>query len=164
MPWRNDFVESFWLDPDWVGLSGYPEREEGEKTAKPRKAARKRAERLSSADEVETHAPSRVERDYFVRVTKGETERPIGAAVIVIRDRIGFQYERQVGLDDFVSTREAAQLLELPVMTITRWVRAMKMKSSKRNGFVVIRLREVLRIAKERQTTLKLGSRLIVVS
>mgnify|MGYP000555981172 CR=1 FL=1 len=24
MPWRPDFITSYWKDPDWVPLSGYP--------------------------------------------------------------------------------------------------------------------------------------------
>jgi hypothetical protein len=148
MPWRRDFVKAFWFDPDWVGLSGYPDQEE-EPEERP-------AERPTGL------VPNRVTRTYPT-YRKTQTERPIGAAVIVIRDRIGFEYERQVGLDDFVSIREAAKLLELPVMTLTRWVKSKKLKSSKRSGFVVIHLREVLRIAKERRAKLKLGFRLIVL-
>jgi excisionase family DNA binding protein len=148
MPWRNDFVQTFWLDPDWVGLSGYPDQEE-EPEGQP-------------VEHPGGLVPNRVIRTYPT-YRKTETERHIGAAVIVIRDRIGFEYERQVGLNDFVSIREAAKLLELPVMTLTRWVKSKKLRSSKRSGFVVIRLREVLRIAKERRAKLKLGFRLIVL-
>jgi len=163
MPWRNDFVQTFWLDPDWQGLSGYPGQEDSSGEEQ-RKRAPKRAERRSPVEEFESAAPSRVERHYPVHTTTTQPERPIGAAMIVIRDRIGFEYERQVGLDDFVSIREAAGLLELPVMTLSRWVKSKKLKSAKRGGFVVIRLREVLRIAKERHGSLKLGTRLIIVS
>ena len=83
--------------------------------------------------------------------------------LIVVRDRIGFQYERQVGLDDFVSVREAAQLLDLPIMTVSRWVKGKVLKSSKKRGFAVIPVREVLRMAKERKRKLRLGSRLVVI-
>ncbi|MFN0177200.1 MAG: helix-turn-helix domain-containing protein [Gemmatimonadales bacterium] len=83
--------------------------------------------------------------------------------MIVVRDRTGFEYRRDVGLDDHVSVREAAQLLQLPAMTVHRWVKRRDLKSSKRNGFTIIRLREVLRIAQERKRPLKLGSRLVVI-
>jgi len=146
MPWRNDFVKTFWLDPDWVGLSGYPDQED-----------------VSRGRPVERPVPNRVKRQYPTYTSKTGPERPIGAAVIIMRDRIGFEYERQVGLDEFVSIREAAKLLELPVMTLTRWVKSTKLKSARQRGFVVIRLREVLRIAKDRRAKLKLGSRLIVL-
>ena len=92
-----------------------------------------------------------------------ETERPIGAAVAVLRDRTGFRYERQVGLDDFVTVREAAQLLRVPAMTVTRWIKKRRMRSGKKNGVLVIRLREVLRVAQDRQRPVKLGSRLKIM-
>jgi hypothetical protein len=149
MPWRKDFVHSFWLDPDSVPLSGYPD------------------ERAEAKREPAEHpmgpVPSRVTPKYPTYTSKTGPVNPIGAAVIVLRDRTGFQYERQVGLGDFVSIREAAQLLRVPIMTLTRWVRSEKVKSSRRNGFVIIRVREVLRLAKERRTKLKLGIRLMIV-
>src|SRR2546426_4207244 len=72
-------------------------------------------------------------------------------------------YEREVGLDDFVSVREAAQLLDLPIMTVGRWVKGKVLKGSKKRGFAVIPVREVLRMAKERKRKLRLGSRLVVI-
>ena len=146
MPWRDDFTKSFWIDPDWVGLSGYPE-DQGAPSS-PRKPA-------LGKDTITKQYPTYRKRE--------GTEKPLGAAVIVIRDRIGFEYEREVGLGDFVSLREAAQLLELPVMTVSRWVKAKKIKGSKKRGFVVIRLDEVLRIAKERKISPKLGFRLTMI-
>ncbi|HYL56668.1 MAG TPA: helix-turn-helix domain-containing protein [Gemmatimonadales bacterium] len=145
MPWRTDFVECFWLDPDWVGLSGYPDQ----------KAPT--AEALASA------APRHVTRSYHKHSVTAAPQRPIAAAVIAVRDRIGFRYEREVGLDDFVSVREAAQLLDLPIMTLTRWVKRKVLKSSRKRGFAVIPVREVLRMATERKRKLKLGSRLVVI-
>src|SRR2546421_9749650 len=143
MPWRKDFVASFWIERDWVGLSGYPD------------------ERARKAEAPANAAPRRVKRSYLPRSATPPPERPIAAAVIAVRDRIGFQYERQVGLDDFVSVREAAQLLDLPIMTVSRWVKGKVLKSSKRRGFAVIPVREVLRMAKERKRKLRLGSRLV---
>lgn len=83
-------------------------------------------------------------------------------AVVVKRDRIGFRYERVVQLDDWVSQQEAAQLLGLPVMTVNRWVRAKKIPSTKRNGFSVVRLGDVLRVGKERQRPLELRGKLMI--
>ena len=145
MPWRKDFVECFWLDPDWVGLSGYPDPD------KPPAAA------------IEGSAPRHVKRSYRTRVARTPPRRPLAAAVVAVRDRIGFRYEREVGLDDFVSVREAAQLLDLPIMTVSRWVKGKVLKSSKKKGFAVIPVREVLRMAKERKRKLRLGSRLMVL-
>jgi excisionase family DNA binding protein len=145
MPWRQDFVECFWLDPDWVGLSGYPNQEK------------------SVGEALEDVAPRHVKRSYFTHSPTTPPERPIAAAVISVRDRIGFRYEREVGLDDLVSIREAAQLLNLPVMTVSRWVKKKVLKSSRRRGFAVLPVREVLRVAKERKRKLKVGSRLVVI-
>lgn len=146
MPWRRDYVRCFWLDPDWTGLSGYPTEDE-----------------IAAAD-LEALLPRKVERTYPTYKPTIPPTRPMDGVVIVMRDRIGFEYERYVGLDQFVSIREGAQLLELPVMTVSRWVKKREMKSKKRRGFTVIRLREVLRAAQRRGLRLKLGSRLVVVS
>src|SRR6266511_1637127 len=123
MPWRHDFVQCYWVDPDWGGFSEYP-----------------------------THAAS-----------LESTAQPIGAAVIVVRDRIGFRYERVVGLDDFVSVREAAQLVGLPIMTLSRWIKRRRIRSRKRNGFSVLQLRDVLKAAMEQRRTVRIGSRLKIL-
>ena len=145
MPWREDYVQCFWLDPDWVGLGGYPDQQK------------------APAEAIKESAPEHVKRSYLTGLAKTPPQRPIAAAVIAVRDRIGFRYEREVGLDDFVSVREAAQLLHLPVMTISRWVKRKVLKSSKRRGFAVIPVREVLRLAKEKERKLTIGSRLVVI-
>jgi excisionase family DNA binding protein len=149
MPWRDDFVKTFWLDPDWVGLAGYPGQDDESVSESPE--TRKRP------------TPNQIEKPYPTYRKKAGTRERIGAAIIVIRDRIGFEYEREVGLEDFVSVREAAQLLEVPVMTLTRWVKSKRIRSSKRKGFVVIRLSEVIRMAKERNLNPKLGFRLTII-
>jgi len=81
----------------------------------------------------------------------------------VVRDRIGFQYEREVGLDDLVSVREAAQLVGVPVMTLSRWIKRRSLRSRKRNGFSVLRLRDVLSVGRDQGRVLPLGSRLKIV-
>ncbi len=126
---RRDFMEAFWIDPDYQGLAGWPSD----------------AEEQARANVGEAKPPSL--RD------------PV-EVVIAIRDRIGFRYERIVGLADYVSQREAAQVLGLPVMTITRWVRRKKLPSRKHRGYTVVLLRDVLRLAKERGRSLKMRSRL----
>jgi len=126
---RRDFMEAFWIDPDYRGLAG-----------RPRDAEEQARENVGEAKPRSLRDPVEV--------------------VIAIRDRIGFRYERIVGLADYVSQREAAQVLGLPVMTITRWVRRKKLPSRKRRGYTVVRLRDVLRLAKERGRSLKMRSRL----
>jgi excisionase family DNA binding protein len=147
MPWRHDFVQCFWVDPDWGGFSGYPEDESQLRKSPP-----------------EPTGPSHVSSEYLTHgAPLASTKRPIGAAVIVVRDRIGFQYEREVGLDDPVSVREAAQLVGVPVMTLSRWIKRRSLRSRKRNGFLVLRLRDVLRVARDQGRVLPLGSRLKIV-
>jgi hypothetical protein len=109
MPWRPDFTEAFWIDPDYVGLAGYP---------------------------VTTEEPA-------------PAPRPPSEAVLIMRDRIGFEYERRVNLGDFVSQRDAAKLLGLNLMTINRWVRSRKLVSRKQGGFAVVRLKDVLKVAQD---------------
>ncbi len=144
MPWRPDFVNAYWKDPDWAPLRGYPQE-------------------IPEKVDIDDLGPQHVESHDRIHTERGQPQRPIGAAVVVVRDRTGFQYRRDVGLDDYVSVREAAQLLQLPAMTVHRWVKKRELKSSKRNGFTVIRLREVLRAAQARGRPLKLGSRLVVI-
>ncbi len=146
MPWRHDFVQCFWVDPDWGGFSGYPEDLPSSRTPPG-----------------PTGPPHVRSKDVTHTATLDETERPIGAAVVFVRDRTGFRYERQVGLDDFVTVRDAAQLLRVPVMTLTRWIKKRRIRSRKQNGFSVIRLREVLRVAQDRQRPVKLGSRVKIL-
>jgi len=144
MPWRPDFINSYWRDPDWVPLSGYPPK-------------------ASEPVNLDDLGPTHVEWHDRIHTHDGHPLQPIGAAVVVVRDRTGFEYRRDVGLDDYVSVREAAQLLQLPAMTVHRWVKKRALRSSKRNGFTIIRLREVLRAAQERGRPLKLGSQLVVI-
>ncbi len=146
MPWRHDFVQSCWVDPDWGGFSGYAE-DEAPPTRPP-----------------EPGGPAHVHSQPVTHWAKPDaTERPIGAAVVVVRDRTGFRYERYVGLDDYVTARDAAQLLGVPAMTVTRWIKKGRIRSRKQNRSSVIRLRDVLRVAKGRQRPVKLGTRLKIL-
>ena len=140
MPWREDFVEAFWVEPEEFGLGGWPEAMS--------------AENQTEACEQGEPAGERVD-------TPIELPEPL-EAVILMRDRIGFRYERVVGLEDFLSQREAAQLLSVPVMTVNRWVRARKLPSRKRNGFSVVKLRDVLSTAKKQGCDFTMKGRLHV--
>jgi hypothetical protein len=132
MPWRRDFAEACWIDPDYRGLSGY------------RPGSAEHGKVKSIADP----APPEL--------------KDVEQAVLIMRDRIGFQYERLVGLDDFVSQRDVAALLSVDVMTVTRWVKAKKLPSRKRKGFVVVRLRDVVAAARRQEIPLPLHFLLIV--
>ncbi len=133
MPWRQDSLAAFWLDPH-PGLSGPPED--------------------------------------FRATLAGGIQGPFdplglsgtpGFAVITVTDRIGFEYRRVVGLDDSVSQRDAAQLLDLPVMTVTRWTASGRLKSRKQNRFVVVRLGDVLDVAQRENRPLRTGRILATV-
>jgi excisionase family DNA binding protein len=147
MPWRHDFVQCYWVDPDWAGFSGYPGHESQPKAFPPQPTG-----------------PSHVNSKHLTHsASLDSTDRPIAAAVIVVRDRIGFRYERRVGLDNLVTVRDAAQLLQLPVMTVTRWIKKGRIRSRKQNGFSVIRLREVLHVAQARRRPVRLGSQMKIL-
>lgn len=133
MPWRDDYVEAFWIDSEF-GLAGWPEDI-------PEKPA------VESALKTEPHYKP-----------KEPTE-----AVMVMRDRIGFRYERIVGLGDYLSQREAATLLGVPVMRVNRWVRRNKLASRKRNGYSVVLLRDVLDIARTEGCEIRTKGRLVVL-
>lgn len=149
MPWRDDFVEAVWLDPDF-GLSGYPEQKDAPK--EPRNSF---WERDLIPDE---EMPPPVALDILAKEESQQRE-PVEAA-LSLRDRIGFRYERIVGLDDFVSQREAAQLLGIPKMKVNRWVRGKRIPTMKKNGYSVIRLRDVLQAAKDQNLPLKVVGRI----
>src|SRR5512139_703465 len=80
----------------------------------------------------------------LTRATTSNAVDDLRFAVITVSDRIGFEYRRVVGLKDFISQRDAAQLLDLPVMTVTRWTSSGRLKSRTKNGFTVIRLSDLL--------------------
>ncbi len=84
-------------------------------------------------------------------------------AVVTVSDRIGFEYRRVVGLDDFVSQRDAAQLLDLPVMTVTRWTASGRLKSKTMSGFTVVRLGDLLDLIKHENRPLRTGRLLATV-
>src|SRR5438309_10200161 len=115
---RRDFMEAFWIDPDYQGLAGWP-----------RDAEEQARETVGEAKPPSLRDPAEV--------------------VIAVRDRIGFRYERIGSLADYVCQREAAQVLGLPVMSITRWVSRKKLRSSKRRGYTVVLVGDVRRLTKE---------------
>jgi hypothetical protein len=84
-------------------------------------------------------------------------------ACIVLRTRVGFRYERVVRMQDYVTQREAAKLLGLPVMTVFRWVDLKQLKSKTLNGYSVIRLHDVLAMSKRRGKPIKMSWRIEVV-
>jgi hypothetical protein len=133
MPWRQDSPGAFWLDPH-PGLSGLPE-------------------------DIQATLPGGIEGSFDALGHAGSPR----FAVITVTDRTGFEYRRVVGLDDFVSQRDAAQLLDLPVMTLTRWTASRRLKSRKQNGFVVVRLGDLLDVVQRENRPLRTGRILATV-
>ena len=143
MPRRPDSIEAFWLDPHG-GLSGYPRANATHETraSQPKPALRAVLEGMAA---------------------RGAFGQSPAFAVIQVRDKLGFAFERVVGLDEYVSQREAARILDLPVMTINRAVRSKQLPSRTKKGYSVILLRDVLKEAKRRGRRLKIRGRLIIV-
>lgn len=133
MPWRRDFAEAYWIDPDYKGLAGYPD-DPGDQ---------------QRADQPLEGPPKPRLHD-------------VQEAVLIMRDRIGFQYERRVGLGDLISQRDAAKLLGVDLMTVTRWVKRKKLPSRKRKGFKVLRVRDVVLAARKQGIGLPLRFLLVV--
>jgi hypothetical protein len=90
-------------------------------------------------------------------------QNAVRGAVIVMRDRIGFKYERAIGLDDYVSQKEAAMLLQVPVMTVNRWIRSKTLKSKKKDGFSVLKLRDLLKVVKQQRKRVRIGGTLLTI-
>ncbi len=161
MPWRHDFIEARWLDPDF-GLAGFPERIEPPDTekrpgeAEKRRPSEPKGEHSWVGRELIPHdaVPPLVEA---VQVPNRPSPwKESYENVLFLRDRIGFRYERIVGLDDCVSQREAAQLLRVPTMRINRWVRGEVLPSNKKSGYSVIRLRDLVELAKSEKLPIEM--------
>ena len=142
MPWRSDFVRAFLLDPH-TGFSGYPTKTRRRVRSRPR-----------------PRPTTRATIEELLRRNRGD----VGEwAVVEIRNRIGFKYERVVGESEYMSQKEAAELLGVEVMTVSRWVRGGELSSRKRNGFSVVRLRDLLKLAAQRGLKVRRRGRLFVL-
>lgn len=141
-PWDNmprlpNSHTAYWLDMRGA-LSGY---HTDEKEPEPRK---------DRGEDWEMHLPAEavvIKEDltgWRTRLDGGEGSR----CILAWRDRQGFRWERIVGLNDYVSQADAAQLLGVPLMRVNRWVRpGGPLKSKQRNGYSVIRVRDVYELA-----------------
>lgn len=154
MPRRPDAHTAYWLDMRGA-LHGYPSKER-----MPPRAIRQEelAGRFGPDDDV------RVEdlAGWKTRLEDGEHSR----CILAFRDRQGFRWERNVGLNDFVSQADAAQLLGVPLMRVNRWMRngPLKGKGRKRRGYLVIRVRDLYELALKLQLQVPHGRPLITVS
>src|SRR5688572_16040625 len=104
---RSNTHFAYWIAPG--GLHGYPPKER--LPPAPHKSGVETSpdckERLRPSDVAEIHDL----HGWRSRLEGGEGAR----CVIGFRDRQGFRWEREVGLSDFVSQADAAQLLGVPL-------------------------------------------------
>jgi hypothetical protein len=169
VPRRDKFRQAFWND-DWTGLHGYPAVDPHYGKPRPTAAPAEPmplSKRIAKAQE---RSPTPVDG---VSVSYPEDFRPLPLrppsaewpklVTLVMTDRLGFRYERVAGLNNYVSQREAALLLRLPVMTINRWVRAKTLRGTKRRGSSVVRLRDLLEVAIAKGHKLPVGKSIVVV-
>jgi excisionase family DNA binding protein len=157
MPRRDDFLEGFWVASQFgFGSVKAPDPEDDERPPA----------KLSEVIGDARRFPSplkHVKVEHSTWTAEPGGNNPVRGAVMVKRDRVGFWYERAIGLDDDVTQAEAAKLLQIPVMTVYRWVRNRLLPSRKRNGISVVKLRDVLRIAKEQRKRIRIGGTIITV-
>jgi hypothetical protein len=137
MPRRPDAHIAYWLDMRGA-LSGYPVDTPEEKPARDR------------GEDWETKLPPDAVVSKFdstgwrTRLEGGEGAR----CILAWRDRQGFRWERVVGLNDYVSQADAAQLLGVPLMRVNRWVRkGGPLKSKKRRGYSIVLVRDIYELA-----------------
>jgi excisionase family DNA binding protein len=155
LPRRDDFLEGFWVASQFgFGSVDPPTSEEDELPPA----------RISEIIADARRFPIPIEHvkvEHSTWIAEAGKDNPVRGAVMVKRDRTGFRYERAIGLDDYVSQAEAAKLLQIPVMTIYRWVRGRGLPSKKRNGISVIKLRDVLGIAREQKKRIRIGGTIL---
>lgn len=153
MPWREDYRNAFWV----ARVFGFGSTEPLEATDERPPA------KLSEIIGDDKRFPLPLKKFSTSHSTwRGEVndQNAVRGAVIVMRDRIGFKYERAIGLDDYVSQKEAALLLQVPVMTVNRWIRSKTLKSKKKNGFSVLKLRDLLKVVKDQKKKVRVGGTL----
>lgn len=155
MPWREDYREAFWIPAQFgFGSTELPEVDE--------RPPAKLSEVIGDPQRVPLPL-KKIKVDHPKWRSEIPEENLVRGAVIVMRDRIGFTYERAIGLDDYVSQKEAAQLLRIPVMTVNRWIRRGSLKSKKKGGFSVVKLRDLLKIATGAKKKMPIGGRILTI-
>lgn len=157
MAWRTDFVNAFFV-PAQFGFGSTEPSPEEEDLLPPAKLSDVIADRGRFPS-----PPSKIDVRHPVWAGVIEDERDVRGAVVEMRDRLGFKYERVVALDDYVSQREAAGILQVPVMTINRWIRNHTLKGKKKKGYSVVKLRDLLQVAKAQKRKVRIGGTILTV-
>jgi hypothetical protein len=160
MPRRSDSLDGYWISPH-PGLSGYPKKPGEQRPAA--SALKSLGERLAARITI----PAALQTEDIREETRRAQELP-KVARLIFRDRLGFRYERIVGLLNLVSNHEAAYLLGVSLMSVSRWVRSGKLPSRKRkakNGkkYSVVKVADVWRLARELNLPLPSGRTFTIV-
>jgi hypothetical protein len=135
MPRRADSHTAYWLDTRGI-LHGYPQQ----KPLPPRIA-----EPGASVARLKAHSVVTLEDVTWQDRLDGTCG---GRVILSFRDRQGFRWEREIGLNDYVNQADAAQLLGVPLMRVNRWIRkGGTLKSKKRHGFSVVRVKDLYELA-----------------
>lgn len=75
---------------------------------------------------------------------------PEPEATLYRRDRNGFVWERRVGLKDWVTVSEAANILRVNPVTAWQWAKTGRLPAKKRRKLQVVRFGDVVALAMER--------------
>jgi hypothetical protein len=162
MPRRVDSLTAYWFD-ERGALAGYPGQDEP--TPDDWTPYKSREESLARSDARTTHREVKDQEGWKAPLLDQRDEW----ATLVFRDRLGFRWERYVGLNDDVSQVEAAKLLGVPLMRVNRWVRSGKLRSKPRRGktgkpYSIIKVRHIVALAKELNIAVPRGRPLVIVS
>lgn len=177
---KRENLIGYWLDGDTGRLRGIPRDPKAEPTTAPDAAA---PSHVPPTPTEATAAPTKAETPraenenypahgwlqagnavaiYDKRGWKSLLDERGAKALLVMRDRFGFRWERRIGLHDDVSQIEAARLLGIPLSRLNRWVRTGKLKSRKLDKLSVIRAGDLYRLAVEMKLEVPRGRPFIV--
>ncbi len=158
-----DSLFGYWLSRD-KGLSGYPSRiADSSSTASPAFAPLDVGEAVAER----IARPASIQMRDLIWQLDADASLP-AVARLISRDALGFRYERIVGLEDYVSRAEAAQVLGLSLMTIGRWIRAKKLPEKKRSRhgkkYSVVKVADLWRLAIQLKLRVPTGRLLAIVA
>ena len=158
MPRRPDSLFAYWISKK-PGLSGYP-------------SSKKNPSRNQRPQNIGEDLSSRISIPSSIEIKDLQWDRDADASLptlsrLVIRDNLGFRYERIVGLHDLVSRAEAAKMLKVSLMSVGRYIRSKALPHRTRtvNGrkYSVVKVADVWRLANRLKLRVSEGRMLVVV-
>ena len=164
MPRRPDAHLAYWYDYEAPVFRGYPRDDEVKRERTPTKkkdpsVAKSRRQALLAR---EIPLDARVEVEDFVGYRRPLNPDVEPRIILVSRDRQGFRWEREVGLSDYVSLGDAAQLLGVPLMRVHRWV-GKRLRTKKLRGYSVVRVSQLYRLALELNLSVPHGRQMTTI-